>query len=111
MADRIGVIRKGEIILVEDKDVLMHKLGKKQLTVQLKHPLGSVPVELAGHGLELADEGHALVYTFDAQREHTGIAELLKDLTQHGIDFKDLQSSESSLEDIFVSLVHEKERA
>jgi ABC-2 type transport system ATP-binding protein len=108
MADRIGVIRKGEIILVEDKDVLMHKLGKKQLTVQLKHPLGSVPVELAGHGLELADEGHALVYTFDAQREHTGIAELLKDLAQHGIDFKDLQSSESSLEDIFVSLVKER---
>jgi ABC-2 type transport system ATP-binding protein len=111
MADRIGVIRKGEIILVEDKEVLMHKLGKKQLTVQLKHPLTEVPVELASHGLELVDEGHALVYTFDAQREHTGIAELLKDLAQQGIDFKDLQSSESSLEDIFVSLVHEKERA
>jgi ABC-2 type transport system ATP-binding protein len=111
MADRIGVIRKGEIILVEDKHVLMHKLGKKQLTLQLKHPLSCVPAELASHGLELADEGHALVYTFDAQREHTGIAELLKDLAQHGIDFKDLQSSESSLEDIFVSLVHEKERA
>ena len=70
-----------------------------------------MPAALVGHGLELADEGHALVYTFDAQREHTGIAELLKDLAQHGIDFKDLQSSESSLEDIFVSLVHEKERA
>jgi ABC-2 type transport system ATP-binding protein len=105
MADRIGVIRKGEIILVEDKDVLMHKLGKKQLTLQLKHPLASIPVELASYGLELADAGHALVFTFDAQREHTGIAELLKDLAQHGIDFKDLQSSESSLEDIFVSLV------
>lgn len=105
MADRIGVIRKGEIILVEDKDVLMHKLGKKQLTLQLKHPLASIPAELASYGLELADEGHALVFTFDAQREHTGIAELLKDLAQHGIDFKDLQSSESSLEDIFVSLV------
>ena len=105
MADRIGVIRKGEIILVEDKQVLMHQLGKKQLTLQLKHPLASVPAELASYGLELIDEGHALVFTFDAQHEHTGIAELLKDLAQHGIDFKDLQSSESSLEDIFVSLV------
>ena len=105
MADRIGVIRKGEIILVEDKHVLMHKLGKKQLTLQLKHPLASIPAELDSYGLELADAGHALVFTFDAQREHTGIAELLKDLAQHGIDFKDLQSSESSLEDIFVSLV------
>ncbi|HSC85592.1 MAG TPA: ABC transporter ATP-binding protein [Pseudomonas sp.] len=105
MADRIGVIRKGEIILVEDKAVLMHKLGKKQLTLQLKYPLASLPAELAGYALELADEGHALVFTFDAQREHTGIAELLKELAQHGIDFKDLQSSQSSLEDIFVNLV------
>ena len=105
MADRIGVIRKGEIILVEDKQVLMHQLGKKQLTLQLKHPLASVPAELASYGLELIDDGHALVFTFDAQHEHTGIAELLKDLAQHGIDFKDLQSSESSLEDIFVNLV------
>lgn len=111
MADRIGVIRKGEIILVEDKQVLMHQLGKKQLTLQLKHPLASVPAELASYGLELIDDGHALVFTFDAQHEHTGIAELLKDLAQHGIDFKDLQSSESSLEDIFVSLVHDKEHA
>ena len=107
MADRIGVIRKGEIILVEDKQVLMHQLGKKQLTLQLKHPLASVPAELASYGLELIDDGHALVFTFDAQHEHTGIAELLKDLAQHGIDFKDLHSSESSLEDIFVSLVHQ----
>ena len=107
MADRIGVIRKGEIILVEDKQVLMHQLGKKQLTLQLKHPLASVPAQLASYGLELTDDGHALVFTFDAQHEHTGIAELLKDLAQHGIDFKDLQSSESSLEDIFVDLVHQ----
>ncbi|MBB2493581.1 ABC transporter ATP-binding protein [Aquipseudomonas ullengensis] len=105
MADRIGVIRQGEIILVEDKAALMHKLGKKQLTLQLKQPLSSVPVELAGYPLELADEGHALVFTFDAQREHTGIAELLKDLDRYGVDFKDLQSSQSSLEDIFVNLV------
>ena len=106
MADRIGVIRKGQIILVEDKDALMHKLGKKQLTVQLKQPLASIPAELAAaYPLELADEGRALVFTFDVQREHTGIAELLRDLDRHGIDFKDLQSSESSLEEIFVNLV------
>ncbi|NBA98181.1 ABC transporter ATP-binding protein [Pseudomonas sp. R5(2019)] len=105
MADRIGVIRKGEIILIEDKATLMHKLGKKQLTVQLKQPMIAVPEALAGYPLELLDDGHALVLTFDAQREHTGIAELLKDLDRLAIDFKDLQSSQSSLEDIFVSLV------
>ncbi len=105
MADRVGVISQGQIILVEDKQALMHKLGKKQLTLQLQQPLASIPAELAGHPLELADDGHALVFTFDAQREHTGIAELLKDLAQRGIDFKDLQSSQSSLEEIFVSLV------
>ena len=107
MADRIGVISQGRIILVEDKQVLMHKLGKKQLTLQLQQPLASIPAGLNGHRLELADQGHALVFTFDAQHEHTGIAELLKDLAQHGIDFKDLQSSQSSLEDIFVNLVRE----
>ncbi|MBS7691972.1 ABC transporter ATP-binding protein [Pseudomonas lalucatii] len=110
MADRIGVISRGRIILVEDKQVLMHKLGKKQLTLQLQQPLANIPAELDGHPLELADEGHALVFTFDAQREHTGIAELLKDLAQHGIDFKDLQSSQSSLEEIFVNLVHREQR-
>jgi ABC-2 type transport system ATP-binding protein len=73
----------------------------------LQQPLASLPAELNGHRLELADEGHALVFTFDAQSEHTGIAELLKNLAQHGIDFKDLQSSQSSLEEIFVSLVKE----
>ncbi|MHA6492772.1 ABC transporter ATP-binding protein [Pseudomonas borbori] len=107
MADRIGVISKGEIILVEDKQVLMHQLGKKQLTLQLQQPLESIPAELARYPLELVDAGHALVFTFDTQGEHTGIAELLKDLAQKGIDFKDLQSSQSSLEDIFVTLVQE----
>ncbi|MCW1936165.1 ABC transporter ATP-binding protein [Pseudomonas sp. MDMC_285] len=105
MADRIGVISKGRIILVEDKQVLMHKLGKKQLTLHLQQPLSCVPAELSRYGLELADQGHVLVFTFDAQHENTGIAELLRDLAQHGIDFKDLQSSQSSLEEIFVSLV------
>ena len=106
MADRIGVMRKGELILVEDKAVLMRKLGKKQLTLTLRTPLQQLPDVLAGLPLALAAEGHSLVYTFDTQREETGIAALLKQLAELGIDFKDLHSSESSLEDIFVSLVH-----
>jgi len=106
MADRIGVISKGQLIVVEDKAVLMRKLGKKQLTLQLRAPLQAVPEALADLPLELADGGHALVYTFDTQQEETGIGELLKRLAGLGIDFKDLHSSESSLEDIFVSLVH-----
>jgi len=106
MADRIGVISKGELILVEDKHVLMRKLGKKQLTLQLQTPLQHLPDELSALALELTDEGHALVYTFDTQTEETGIAALLKRLGELGIDFKDLHSSESSLEEIFVSLVH-----
>jgi ABC-2 type transport system ATP-binding protein len=106
MADRIGVISKGELIMVEDKAVLMRKLGKKQLTLTLRTPLERLPDALAGLPLELTAEGHTLVYTFDTQREETGIAALLKQLAELGIDFKDLHSSESSLEDIFVSLVH-----
>ena len=106
MADRIGVIRKGELVVVEDKRVLMRKLGKKQLTLQLQAPLASIPDELAGEPLELVDDGHSLVYTFDTQAERTGIATLLRRLGDLGIGFKDLHSSESSLEDIFVSLVH-----
>jgi len=110
MADRIGVINKGEIILVEDKHVLMRKLGKKQLTLQLQNPLERMPEALADYRLELADDGHALVYTFDAQSEHTGIAMLLRRLGEQGIDFKDLHSSESSLEEIFVNLVRSSSR-
>ena len=106
MADRIGVIRKGQLVVVEDKRVLMRKLGKKQLTLQLQAPLQRVPEELAGEPLELADDGHSLVYTFDAQAERSGIATLLRRLGDLGIGFKDLHSSESSLEEIFVSLVH-----
>ena len=108
MADRIGVISKGEIILVEDKDVLMRKLGKKQLTLHLQSPLERVPDALAAYPLELSAGGTELLYTFDAQAEHTGIAELLKRLGEHGIDFKDLQTSQSSLEEIFVSLVRSR---
>ena len=106
MADRIGVISKGELIVVEDKAVLMRKLGKKQLALSLQTPLERVPDALAGLPLSLTEGGLALVYTFDTQREETGIATLLKQLAELGIDFKDLHSSESSLEDIFVSLIH-----
>ncbi|ART51300.1 multidrug ABC transporter ATP-binding protein [Acidovorax carolinensis] len=108
MADRIGVIRQGELIVVEDKDVLMRKLGKKQLTLTLQHPMERVPESLARWPLALSADGHALTYSFDSQQEDTGIAALLRALGEHGIDFKDLHSSESSLEDIFVSLVHEQ---
>ncbi|WP_257455810.1 ABC transporter ATP-binding protein [Archangium lipolyticum] len=105
MADRIGVIRQGELILVEDKAVLMRKLGKRQLTLTLRDRLERIPEALTGLALELSGDGNTLVYTFDTQAEETGIATLLRRLGEHGIDFKNLQSSESSLEDIFVSLV------
>ena len=105
MADRIGVISKGEIILVEDKAALMTKLGKKQLTLHLQRRLDSVPAGLASYQLELSANGNVLVYTFDAQRDRTGIAALMKQLSELGIDFKDLKTKESSLEEIFVSLL------
>jgi ABC-2 type transport system ATP-binding protein len=105
MADRIGVITKGELIVVEDKDVLMRKLGKRQLVLQLQRPLERLPEALSPFALELSGDGSVLTYTFDVQTEQTGIAALLKQLGELGIDFKDLRSSESSLEDIFVSLV------
>lgn len=106
MADRIGVITAGELVLVEEKATLMRKLGTRQLTVQLPHPLSTRPDWLADLPVQLADNGHALVYSFDAQSEQTGVAELLRRLDQNGVEFKDLHSSQSSLEDIFVSLVH-----
>ena len=105
MADRIGVINKGALVVVEDKDVLMRKLGKKQLTLSLQQPMERIPEGLAGLPLELSEDGLTLVYTFDTQSEETGIAGLLRRLGEHGIDFKDLRSSESSLEEIFVNLV------
>jgi len=111
MADRIGVISQGELIVVEDKDVLMRKLGKKQLTLTLRQPMTSIPAELNAWPLALSDDGHTLVYSFDSQKEETGIAELLRTLGEHNIEFKDLSSSESSLEDIFVSLVHQPKEA
>lgn len=108
MADRIGVINGGKIAVVEDKTVLMNKLGKKQLSLTLQQSLARIPDGLNGFPLELAEDGNVLIYTFDAQKEHTGIPELLRQLARHGIDFKDLHSSESSLEEIFVSLVRER---
>ena len=107
MADRIGVMSKGEVILVEDKETLMHKLGKKRLTVHLQSPLARIPDELIGLPIELSEDGNELIYTFDAQHEHTGIAGLLRKLNENGMHIKDLQSSESSLEEIFVNLVNE----
>jgi ABC-2 type transport system ATP-binding protein len=105
MADRIGVIRKGELILVEDKAVLMRKLGRKQLTLQLQQPLQQVPPALAAYPLELSADGLSLTYTYDVQEGRIGIVDLLKSLADAGVAFKDLHTTESSLEDIFVSLV------
>jgi len=105
MADRVGVINKGEIVLVEDKAELMRKLGRKLLTLNLAEPLNAVPESLARHNLELADAGCKLVYTYDTHAERTGITALLKDLAEAGVRFQDLQTDQSSLEDIFVDLV------
>jgi len=107
MADRVGVISKGELILVEEKAALMRKLGKKQLTLHLQHALTSIPPGLSGYRLELANGGGELVYTYEGEGERAGIAALLKDLDAAGIRFRDLQTKESSLEEIFVSLVRE----
>ena len=108
MADRIGVIHKGELIVVEEKTQLMKKLGKKQLTVNLAEPMASIPMELAEWPLQLRADGHELEYTFDASREHTGVAPLLERLSQLRIGYKDINTHQSSLEDIFVSLVSER---
>jgi ABC-2 type transport system ATP-binding protein len=108
MADRIGVISNGEIILVEDKAELMRELGQKQLTLQLQGELDGVPGELADYGLELTADGTELIYTYDTQTERAGIAALLADLNAAGIKFKDLQTKQSSLEEIFVDLVKER---
>jgi ABC-2 type transport system ATP-binding protein len=108
MADRIGVISKGEIILVEDKIELMRKLGKKQLTLHLQKPLAAVPAELAAHNLELAADGSELVFTYDTAAERTGVTALLSDLARLNIRFRDLQTTQSSLEDIFIGLVTER---
>jgi ABC-2 type transport system ATP-binding protein len=107
MADRIGVINKGEIVLVEDKATLMQKLGKKRLTLHLQGRIDAVPAQLAPYKLEICQDGHALLYDYDTKGERTGITSLLSDLRNAGIRFSDLDTSESSLEDIFVSLVRQ----
>jgi ABC-2 type transport system ATP-binding protein len=105
MADRIGVITRGELILVEDKTELMRKLGRKQLTLHLQHPLAQLPAALSGYRLDMAEDGNTLIYTYDAHGSTSGISELLTDLGKAGIAFKDVNTSQSSLEDIFVDLV------
>jgi ABC-2 type transport system ATP-binding protein len=111
MADRIGVINKGEIILVEEKTELMRKLGKKQLTLHLERALERVPPGLAAYGIELSGNGSEMIYTYEERGDRAGIAALLKDLADSGIRFKDLQTTQSSLEDIFVTLLREKRSA
>jgi ABC-2 type transport system ATP-binding protein len=108
MADRIGVINKGEIVLVERKAELMRKLGSKQMTLHLQRKLDAIPPELAAHSLTLADHGRELVYTYDTQSERSGITGLLDDLAAAGIAFNDLHTTQSSLEDIFVDLVRQQ---
>jgi ABC-2 type transport system ATP-binding protein len=108
MADRIGVISKGELIVVEEKTALMRKLGKKQLTLTLSQPLAEIPGALASPSLELANDGNELIYSFDTQAPETGIAGLLRRLGELGIEYKDLHTAESSLEEIFVNLVRSR---
>ncbi len=111
MADRIGVINKGELVVVEDKAELMRKLGKKQLTLQLQHPLPSIPAELSQYGLSQANDNTELIYTYDAgdsEHDRSGIAALLRDLDRAGIPFKDLHTTQSSLEDIFLTLLEDR---
>ncbi|WP_058196758.1 ABC transporter ATP-binding protein [Xanthomonas translucens] len=105
MADRVGVINRGELVLVEDKRTLMRKLGKKQLALTLQAPLPALPAALAAQPLELSADGTVLTYTYDVQAEQTGIGSLLRQLEEQGVEIKDLHSSESSLEEIFVNLV------
>jgi ABC-2 type transport system ATP-binding protein len=105
LADRVGVINHGEIILVEDKAHLMEKLGKKQMTIQLTDPIAHIPAELASYQLELAADGNELIYTYDTHAERTGITSLLGALNRNGLSFNDLHTTQSSLEDIFVDLV------
>ncbi|EQA96912.1 ABC transporter ATP-binding protein [Sphingobium baderi] len=111
MADRVGVINKGELVLVEDKDALMRKLGKKTLTITLSEPLPDVPGELAEWGVSLKAEGNEMEYLFDTRAERTGVSSLLRKLGDLGIAYKDLNTQQSSLEDIFVSLVHREQAA
>jgi ABC-2 type transport system ATP-binding protein len=108
MADRVGVINKGEIVLVEEKAKLMQKLGRKQLKLHLQDKLTAIPASLAAHHLDLSADGGELIYTYDTKGERTGITALLNDLSSAGVRFNDLNTTQSSLEEIFVSLVHQQ---
>jgi len=108
MADRVGVINHGEIILVEDKDELMRKLGRKRLVLDLRKPLEAVPATLSGYGLELAAHGTRLIYTYDDRSERPGVASLLRDLGAAGIEFRDIDTEASTLEEIFVNLLRQQ---
>jgi len=108
MADRVGVINKGEIILVEEKKALMRKLGKKEITLELAKTLDKIPDQLAQHKLELSSDGHELTYSYNTQGERTGITTLLHDLAEAGIRFRDLNTKQSTLEEIFVNLLRER---
>ncbi|NMG41541.1 ATP-binding cassette domain-containing protein [Chelativorans sp. ZYF759] len=108
MADRIGVINKGEMLLIEEKSELMRKLGRKQLTLELREPVEALPEALGRYDLELTNEGQRLIYTYDTQAARTGITSLLADLNRSGIAVRDLETSSSSLEDIFVSIVRDR---
>nr|WP_295468440.1 ABC transporter ATP-binding protein [Mesorhizobium sp.] len=108
MADRVGIISKGEIILVENKDVLMRKLGKKQLRIELREPMATLPASLSSHGLDLAEGGDALVSTYDASADRTGINGLFQDLAREGIAIRDVETRQSTLEEIFVGLLEER---
>ncbi|WP_204115644.1 ABC transporter ATP-binding protein [Shimia biformata] len=107
IADRIGVITKGELLLVEDKTSLIKRLGQKQLKIELSDPCDAIPEALSAYALDRVDDGHALIYTYDTQAERTGITQLLSDLAKTGLHMSDLQTMQSSLEDIFVGLVKE----
>lgn len=108
IADRVGVIAKGELLLIEDKETLMHKMGEKQMTIELKEPVQVIPESLAEYQLQLSEDGQSLTYTYDTRAEHTGITSLLKAVNEAGLMLKDLKTTQSSLEDIFVKLVEEE---
>ncbi len=108
MADRIGIINKGKIVMVEEKSMMMERLGTKQLTFTLQQPLSELPPHLLEHPIELSEDGSLLIYTYDTQKADSGIRDLLRQLDDHNIDYKDLHSHQSSLEEIFVNLVREK---
>jgi len=108
IADRVGVIAKGELLLIEDKDTLMHKMGEKQLSIQLRESIDSIPESLANYNLVLSDDGESMTYTYDTNAEQTGITALLQAVNAAGLSLKDLKTTQSSLEDIFVKLVEEE---